>query len=251
MKKNFFEFRPYINYEDALRYQSFLYTEGYAGIFSFVSHPVITLGLSSNPKKEILVSFETLKKENIEVLKTDRGGKATYHGPGQLVVFPIINLKKGYKNSRAVKLFFNELLLGIAHACISMGVQGIEIRPDKSGIWTKQGKKLASVGIVVKKGYVFHGFSLNVTNESLPNFSKIRACGLIGSCYTSLEAEGVKRDKLSNMEDLVVFMSSYLEKLFPERSESKGEILSFNRQHKELADKIDKSDAALDYFLLT
>ena len=247
-KKNFLEFRPHMSYEHALKYQSFLAMEECVGLLTFVTDPVITLGKSSDYKKEILFSLEELKKENIEVLKTDRGGKVMYHGPGQLLGFPIINLGRKYHNSRAIKSFSNELLLGIAHACSSLGVRGVEVRTDRPGVWTKQGKKIASIGISVKKGYIYHGFSINVTNECLSNFHKINPCGMSHSFITSLESEGVALDKLSNTENLVTFISSYLETLFSKNGQNDWESLLFNQRYSSLIDYIDKSSEALDHF---
>lgn len=249
-KKNFLEFRSRMSYEHALKYQSFLATEGCMGLLAFVTDPVITLGKSSVYGDDVISSLSNLKKENIEVLRTDRGGKAMYHGPGQLLGFPIINLNQKYASSRSIKSFVNELLLGVAHACSSLGVKGIEVRTDKPGVWTRQGKKIASIGISIRKGYVYHGFSINVMNECLSNFHKINPCGMSQSSVTSLEAEGISLDKISNMENLTTFMSTYLENLFSKDEDNDWRLRSFDQRYSSLIDRIDKSSVAMDYFLL-
>ena len=241
----FFEYRADLTYEKAVRYQGFLNEEGYQGMLAFCCQPTITLGLGSKREEEILVSEGTLQQNETTVLVTDRGGKCTYHGPGQLVGFPLINLRQTYRDARAVRRFTDDLLMGIAHACAGLGVKSVETKMGYPGVWTSNGK-LASIGITVKNGFVFHGFSLNVTNECLSGFSQIRPCGMNDCTVTTLEAEGVQ---VTDMEALAKNLAPYLSNLF--RLEEKGgtpSALDFDDTYDRAVAEVSRSPMALDYF---
>ena len=243
-RQNFLEFRPEFSYEKALRYQGLLSYEGYSGLLAFSPSPTITLGLGSDGAREILVSREMLSERKIEVIATDRGGKATYHGPGQLVGFPILNLQNAYGDKRAVRRFSEDLLPGLAHACAGMGLRSVETRAGYPGLWTSRGK-LASVGIAVKDGYVFHGFAINVTQEAVAGFSLIQPCGIPNCTLTSFEAEGVKVDCL---EKFARELAPYLGSLFAEGTSLDSPALRYDRKFDDIVARVQRSPVALDYY---
>ncbi len=130
--------------------------------------PVITFGRRACAE-HLLVSSAELARRGITVAEADRGGDVTYHGPGQLVVYPVMRLRRGIvAHVRA-----------LADAAISVaarfGVQA-EFRRDCPGVWVGD-RKLASIGVHVHHGVATHGIALNLTT-ALDNFTLIRACGL-------------------------------------------------------------------------
>lgn len=181
MSSTFFAFRANYTYEEALRFQGILNGEGYTGLLAFEPPETITLGHQSRPE-DILVSESFLRQRGVRVLHTDRGGPTAYHGPGQLVGFPIANLNHLFGDPRAVKRFSEELILCLAHAVAHLGVRNVKTRPDAPGLWTSRGQ-LASVGITVKDGYIFHGFTLNLTQDCVPGFSLIDRPEEIGRAH--------------------------------------------------------------------
>jgi lipoyl(octanoyl) transferase len=118
------------------------------------------------------------------VVETNRGGQATYHGPGQLVGYPILDLARRGKDLLVHLRAIEEALI---RACASFGV--IATRRDGfTGVWVEN-RKLASIGVGVRRWVSMHGFALNVRNDSLPPFLAITPCGLDGVTMTSLERE--------------------------------------------------------------
>ena len=143
--------------------------------------PVITLGIRAK-KEHLLLDPEALARKGIEVHATPRGGDVTYHGPGQLVFYPIIKLEGSEADAHA----FVEKLEEIAiHTAAEFGVEAYR-RKGKTGVWTDAGK-IAAIGIRFKKWVSSHGMSLNVT-VGLEGFDAIIPCGLHGEKVTSLKA---------------------------------------------------------------
>ncbi len=243
-KTNFFEFRSGLDYEQALRYQGMLNEEGYTGLLAFETPETITLGRAAESADELLVSPLFLKERGITLLSTDRGGKATWHGPGQLIAFPIADLKKIYNDTRAVKRFTEELLMGLAHACATLGVKSVETRSDYPGIWTSRGK-LASIGFTVKDGYVFHGFSINMTKECLAGFGLINACGVANCPITSLEQEGVR---VESAKDLAIKILPYLSVIAGSEIIKKSKTMSYESTYADLVSTVSRSQMAIEHF---
>jgi len=133
--------------------------------------PVITLGKQAK-KEEILVSPEYLSKKGITVLSIDRGGKITFHGPGQLVTYPILNLALIKKD---IHWYIRNLERVIIKLLARLEVEG-EYKRGYTGVWVGE-EKIASIGIGVKKWITYHGLALNVTTN-LSYFSLINSCGL-------------------------------------------------------------------------
>jgi lipoyl(octanoyl) transferase len=239
-----FLYRPNYGYEQALALQGVLSSEGYTGLLAFETPETITLGRASDHEQEVLVSPEFLRERNIQLLSTDRGGKSSYHGPGQLVGFPIANLNELYGDPRAVKRFSEELLLGLAHACAVLGVKSVSTRPDFPGVWTNRGM-LASVGIAVKDGFVFHGFSVNVSHTCLSGFSLIHPCGLQSCPVTTLEQEGVV---MGSVSELATRILPYLSVIQGEEVLRQSKTVSYESTYANLVSTVSRSQMAIDHF---
>ena len=148
----------------------------------FVQHqPVFTLGRNGN-KSNFLVTSD------IPLVHSDRGGDVTYHGPGQLLVYCLIDLKR-------LQLGVKNLVNGLEEIVIQylreFEVQG-ERMPSAPGVYVN-GDKLASLGLRVRKGCSFHGLSLNVNMDTTP-FSNINPCGLKGMEVTQLKQLGINKN---------------------------------------------------------
>lgn len=121
------------------------------------------------------------------VFETNRGGQATYHGPGQLTGYPILDLNQ---RGRDLHLHLRLIEDALIAACTDLGVPAGR-REGMTGVWVED-RKLASIGVGVRKWISMHGFAINVTRESLPPFLAITPCGLEGVSMTCLEAEAPK-----------------------------------------------------------
>ena len=124
--------------------------------------------------------------DDTPVIDVDRGGKITWHGPGQLVGYPIVKLK----NPADVVGFVRELETALISVCAEFGVKA-DRYCERSGVWVRDDKsdrKIAAIGLRVAKGVTMHGFALNV-NPDLSAFEKIIPCGISGAKVTSLTAE--------------------------------------------------------------
>lgn len=150
-----------------------------------LTHPhVYTFGRTGDPKN-LLVSRESLAREGISVARVGRGGDVTYHGPGQLVGYPIVLMAKPdvHRYVRAVE----------ASLIDALGDFGVTARRIEglTGVWTGE-KKIASIGVGVRRWVTYHGFALNVCTD-LSYFKRIHLCGLVGREATSI-AEVVGRE---------------------------------------------------------
>jgi len=124
--------------------------------------------------------------DDTPVIDVDRGGKITWHGPGQLVGYPIVKLK----NSTDVVGFVRELETALISVCAEFGIKA-DRYCERSGVWVRDDKgdrKIAAIGLRVAKGVTMHGFALNI-NPDLSAFEKIIPCGITGAKVTSLTAE--------------------------------------------------------------
>jgi lipoate-protein ligase B len=159
----------------------------------FLEHPhVLTLGRRGN-RTHLLASSETLGKLNIPVFHIERGGDVTYHGPGQLVVYPILDLKDyGWKLVR----YIEQLEEVIIRTLSDFGISGKRDSLNR-GVWVDR-QKIASVGVAVKRWVSFHGLALNVETD-LTYFNLINPCGLEGIRMTSMAktlGTNISRDRL-------------------------------------------------------
>ena len=151
---------------------------------------------------------EDLLDKNLQIIKTNRGGKHTLHSPGQKVIYFVLNLNKRKKDIR--------ILVHKIENCIIEILKEYKIKsyPDKKniGIWVGNSKnlmKIAAIGIRVKKWIAFHGFSLNVHND-LSKYKKIVPCGIKDKGVTSLKEMGIKN--FYNIDEIIVrkFLNTFL-----------------------------------------
>lgn len=144
--------------------------------------PVYTLGLRGG-RENLLVSAATLAARNITVVQTKRGGDITYHGPGQLVAYPIIDLDR---KRMGVDEYVRGLESVMLKTAVDFGVIATRNAVNR-GVWVNN-RKLGSIGIAIRKRVSYHGFALNVNIEMTP-FRWINPCGLAGISMTSLQRE--------------------------------------------------------------
>lgn len=149
------------------------------------SHPpVITLGTSSD-ESHILAPRDELSRRKIEVIKTTRGGNVTYHGLGQLVAYPILDLR--IHGKKDVGWYMRGLEEVVIRTLALYSVQGERII-GKTGVWlTSPDRKIASLGVRIRRWCTLHGLALNVNQED--QFNLLNPCGLEGVTMTSLEQE--------------------------------------------------------------
>ncbi|MBN2028933.1 lipoyl(octanoyl) transferase LipB [bacterium] len=149
----------------------------------FLEHPpVFTLGKNKG-RENLIVPESFLKEKNIQIIPIERGGNITYHGPGQLVVYPIINL---HQTALSVMEFVDGLEKVMIRTAGDFGIR-TERNKKNHGVWIGP-NKLGSIGIAIRRGVSFHGLAMNI-NNSLAPFSWIHPCGLEGVSMTSLKKE--------------------------------------------------------------
>ncbi len=151
----------------------------------FTEHePVFTLGLRQGAGANLVWDEARLAREGVEVVQSNRGGDITYHGPGQIVGYPIVNLAT-HQDLHAWLRFLEQILIN------SLGSLGLAAarRDGKTGIWLGS-RKIAAIGVAVKRWVTYHGFALNV-NANLAHFDGIVPCGIgaADGTVTSMQAE--------------------------------------------------------------
>jgi lipoyl(octanoyl) transferase len=144
--------------------------------------PVITLGRSTRAQS-LPVPAAELARRGIEVHEVERGGDVTYHGPGQLVGYPIFDLREHRED---LHWYLRTLETGLVGALDTLGIPAATV-PGLTGVWTR-GRKIASIGIHVKQWVTYHGFALNVHTE-LSYFDLIVPCGIRDVVMTSVAME--------------------------------------------------------------
>lgn len=163
-----------------------------------VEHPpVVTLGRAKSTAN-LLHTPEELRTRGIEFFEVSRGGDATFHAPGQLVGYPIFDLRQ---HGRDVLRFCR----GVEAALIGvLGAFGLEARsvPGKAGVWVGN-RKIASLGVSLRRWVTFHGFALNVAVD-LPGFRVIRPCGEEPEIMTSMQARLARPVAMDDVRSLVV-----------------------------------------------
>ena len=144
--------------------------------------PVVTLGRGTRGSSLPLPPLE-LTQRGLDVFEVERGGDVTYHGPGQLVGYPIIDLQTHQPD---LHWYLRLLEATIIDVLADLDITAVR-RPGLTGVWTRD-RKIASIGIHVKQWVTFHGFALNVVND-LANFGLIVPCGIDNVVMTSVERE--------------------------------------------------------------
>jgi lipoyl(octanoyl) transferase len=137
--------------------------------------PVFTLGQAGDPS-------HVLNAHDIPLVKTDRGGQVTYHGPGQIILYVLLNLKENQLGIRSLVSLLEDAVIDVIKI---YGVTAIG-KPDMPGVYVND-KKIASIGLRIKKGCSYHGLSFNVDMDLAP-FNQINPCGYQGLQMTQLKA---------------------------------------------------------------
>ena len=175
-----------VDYEKAYKLQKELAAKRLAGEIDgsllIAEHtPVFTIGRTGS-RENLLVSDDILKQKGIQVLSVDRGGDITYHGPGQLVLYPIIDLKD---RTRDLHKYMRDLEEAAIRLLNEYAITGRR-REGMTGVWAGD-KKIAFVGVAARNWVTYHGLSINVSTD-LRYFSMIHPCGLKGIETTSMQA---------------------------------------------------------------
>ena len=166
-------------------------------IMLFLEHPaVFTLGRRGG-LDNLLVSETFLNDSGIPVIQVERGGVITYHGPGQIVVYPLMNL---HNRRIGVKEFVAAMEEAMLQTAANWNIAA-ERNPINSGIWVGH-QKMGSIGIALRKGISFHGLALNV-NLDLTPFSWIQPCGLQGVSMTSMKQESGRELPLNEVRKVL------------------------------------------------
>ncbi len=180
-----------MNYGDAHNFQQQcvqwrLQGDDRPDVFLITEHPpVFTLGKRGG-RGSLTVAENFVKSRGVDIVQTERGGDITYHGPGQLVIYPIVHLRRSKLSVKNYVDMLEEVM--ISCAADSGIVAGRDER--NRGIWVGN-NKIGSIGIRVRHGVTFHGLALNVTLD-FEHFSWIQPCGLNGVGVTSIEREAGK-----------------------------------------------------------
>ncbi|RNC83109.1 MAG: lipoyl(octanoyl) transferase LipB [Balneola sp.] len=179
----------------------------------FVEHPhVYTLG-KSGAEENMLRSMAELLKLDAEFVKIDRGGDITYHGPGQIVGYPILDLDRHFTDIHKYLRFLEEVLIKV---CADYGFEAGRI-DGLTGVWIGE-KKIAAFGIRSSRWVTMHGFAFNV-NTDLSYFNHIVPCGIVDKEVTSLQALLGKEIPLNEVKGKIV---RYFEEVFESQIQPKG-----------------------------
>tara|TARA_B110000263_G_scaffold101616_1_gene88914 strand:+ start:1133 stop:1813 length:681 start_codon:yes stop_codon:yes gene_type:complete len=174
-----------VDYLEARELQLALLEKVHAGAepntMLLLEHPhVYTKGRLSK-QTDVLLPEEELAARGIPVYETDRGGQVTYHGPGQLVIYPIINLREWGGPVKYVRALEQVVIATLAEMEITANCES-----GNTGVWTDQGK-IAAIGVKISRGIAFHGLALNV-NTDLSLYQNIIPCGIADRSVTSMAA---------------------------------------------------------------
>jgi lipoyl(octanoyl) transferase len=202
-----FQWLGRIGWQDAFVMQERLVEQRVAGeigdtVLLLEHDPVITIGRT--PDKTSLRDASSIP---FPVIETNRGGQATYHGPGQLVGYLILDLGR---QGRDLHAYLRQLEEGIIEVCSGFGVSASR-REALTGVWAAD-RKLASIGVGVRRWISMHGFALNVTPESLQGFQPIIPCGIQDVSMTCLSDEA---RKALAVQDVAAAIQPIISRLFP------------------------------------
>jgi lipoic acid synthetase len=166
-------------------------------VLLLVEHPpTITIGKSGR-LDNILVTRDELDRRGVSLYFTDRGGDVTYHGPGQIVVYPIVDLTQ---RDRDVHAYVRDLEEGIIRMLGRFGIKGS--RNSHAGVWVED-KQIAAIGIAIKRWVTMHGISVNV-RPHLDHFRLINPCGLPGVPVTSIRELTGREVSVKEVSDVIV-----------------------------------------------
>lgn len=160
--------------------------------------PVITLGRNAD-ETNIVAPREFLANKGVEIFEVNRGGDVTFHGPGQLVGYPIFDLRSFPEKIGAVE-YVRRIEEALIRTCIYYGIESQRIS-GMTGVWTMQERKIAAIGVHISRGVTSHGFALNVTTD-LDYFKLIVPCGLTKP-VTSIALESGKQPSMEDVLPIV------------------------------------------------
>jgi lipoate-protein ligase B len=192
-----------LEYGKALQYQRAVARARIAGeipedVLLLVEHPpVVTLGRSAKDQ-HLLASPELLAARGVELFEVERGGDVTFHGPGQLVGYPILDLKR---HKRDLHWYLRQVEEALIRAIGGFGIPG-ERQAGYTGVWT-QNRKIASIGVHARDWVTWHGFALNVSTD-LGYFDLIVPCGIPAVTMTSVVREAESGVTMAEVERAVV-----------------------------------------------
>lgn len=197
-------------YADAMARQNALVARRGAGLVGdtliFTEHrPVYTLGARPGAARNLIWRHQIREQKGIGLVQTNRGGDVTYHGPGQLVGYPIIDWSHIRDLHRYLRLL-EEVMIATA------GAFGLEARRREgmTGIWVEN-RKLAAIGVAVRQWVTYHGFAFNVAPD-LHHFSGIVPCGITDGTVTSLQVE--LKDAAPSMDRVKEILSLEFQRIF-------------------------------------
>lgn len=189
-----------IGYEEATKLQrraaESLLAGGEESLFLLEHEPVFTLGRNANAA-DLLFTREKCRQVGVAVRESNRGGKVTYHGPGQLVGYPILNLDP---DRRDVKRYVTDLEEVLIRTLKQFGICAARFRAKEraTSVWVGN-DKIAAIGVHLSRWITTHGFAVNVTDEPLENFRGIVPCGITDGGVTSMERILEKRLELTEI----------------------------------------------------
>jgi len=171
--------------------------------FIFVEHPhVYTLGKSGDISN-LLLNEEQLKEKGATFYKINRGGDITYHGPGQLVGYPILDLDNFFTDIHKYLRFLEETIINVLDG---YGIKGVRSEGE-TGVWLDVGtpfaRKICAMGVRTSRWVTMHGFALNV-NANLGYFDNIIPCGIKGKAVTSMEAELNRKLSMDEVQEKIL-----------------------------------------------
>lgn len=200
-----------IEYGEALARQrarlSHLISGSVGDTLCLCQHPAVISAGTSARDSSLISSKETLQSEKIAHFYVERGGDLTYHGPGQLVAYPILNLHRyrtdiGWYMRTLEQIIIDTLEMFKVHAHRYEG---------RAGVWVTKERKIASMGVKLSRWCTMHGVAINLTRESEVGFSHIVPCGLEGVMATSIETEsGISPDQERFKESFIrIFLEQF------------------------------------------
>lgn len=193
-------------------------------IFLVTEHPsTFTLGRRGG-RENLIVSEEFLRERNIPLVHIERGGDITFHGRGQLVIYPILHLREAGLSVTEYVYCLEEVMIRLAAAS---GVKAVR-DPRNHGVWAGRGngnKKLGSVGIAIRHGVAFHGLALNVCLDLEP-FSWVNPCGLTGVSMTTVSRECGREVTLTEVKnELIGQLSQIFNREFIPLTKEYGDVV--------------------------
>jgi lipoyl(octanoyl) transferase len=175
--------------------------------------PVITLGRNAH-EENVLLSRESLSQKGVDLFETNRGGDVTFHGPGQLVGYPIFDLR-GFSPRVGAVEYVRRVEEVLIRACAEFGILCDRI-PGLTGVWTQAepARKIAAIGVHISRGITSHGFALNI-NTDLEYFKLIVPCGISDKPVTSIEHEiDLRSRKMPSFEEVANSISANFGRVF-------------------------------------